>query len=157
LAKRGASGILSYTMGVYTRFKRDPEGMRKLVELLETTPLVRRKKMIDIGMVEDPEYTKKAMELMMTFEDVMKLPPLELAEVLAKSPSGRTIAFAFKAAPQPIKDNVLKNCKPQIAAEVKDQFQVEIGAREIGGAQLKMIEIARKLERAGLVKSKKIP
>ena len=144
-------------MGVYTRFKRDPSGFRKLVELLESTPAVRRQKMIDVGMAEDSHYTQKAMELMMKFDDIIGLPDLELAEVIAKAPSGRTIAYAIKPFASTITDRFLRNAKPQIAAEVRDLLTVEIGAREIGGAQLKMIEIARSLERVGLVKTKRIP
>lgn len=144
-------------MGVYTRFKRDQGGLRKLVELLETTPSVRRQKMIDVGMAEDPDYTKKALELMMTFHDVIKLPDLELAEVIAQAPSGRTIAYAIKPSTPDVHERFLRNSKPQIAAEVKDLLSVEMGAREIGGAQLKLVEIARKLEKQGLVKTKRIP
>ncbi len=145
-------------MGVYTRFKKEgSSGFRKLVELIESTPAIRRQKMIDVGMAEDAHYTQKAMEFMMKFDDIIKLPDLELAEVIAKTPSGRTVAYAIKPFPTDITDRFLKNAKPQIAAEVRDLLQIEIGAREIGGAQLKMIEIARSLERAGLVKSKRIP
>ena len=49
-------------MGVYTRFKRNPDGLRQLVELLESTPSSRRQKMIDVGMQEDPDYTKQALQ-----------------------------------------------------------------------------------------------
>ena len=69
-------------MSVYARFKRDPGGLRKLVELLETTPILRRQKMIDVGMAEDPVYTEKVLKFVMTFEDVIKLPDVELAELI---------------------------------------------------------------------------
>jgi hypothetical protein len=32
-----------------------------------------------------------------------------------------------------------------------------VGLREIGGAQLKLVEVTRKLEKQGLVKTKQIP
>lgn len=144
-------------MSVYARYKKDPEGLRKLVELLETTPSVRRKKMIDVGMTEDPEYTQKAVELMLNFEDVMKLPDMELAEVIAHAPSGRTVAYAIKPFAKDIHDRFLRNSQPRMAAEIKDLLQVDIGKSEIGAAQLKMIEITRSVERKGLVKTKRIP
>src|SRR5436305_9736278 len=81
-------------MSVYARFKRNPEGFRQLVELLESTPPSRRKKMIDVGMAEDPVYTQRAIEYMMTFEDVLKLPDMELAEVIATTPA-RMIAYSL--------------------------------------------------------------
>jgi flagellar motor switch protein FliG len=143
-------------MGVYTRFKRNPEGFRQLVELLELTPSARRQKMIDVGMAEDAAYTQKALDHMMTFEDILKLPDMELAEVLAKTPP-RTIAFALRPSNEEVRARFIRCCKPTIGAEVKSYVESEVGLREIGGAQLKMVEIARKLERAGLVKAKKIP
>ncbi len=46
-------------MGVYSRFKKSAHGFRKLVELLETTPAARRKKMVEVGMLKDPDYTER--------------------------------------------------------------------------------------------------
>lgn len=143
-------------MSVYARFKRNPDGFRALVELLETTPAVRRKKMIDVGMAEDPEYTQKALQYVMTFEDILKLPDLELAEVLAKAPP-RMTAYALNQADEETRLRFLKNAQPQVSAQIRDYLQMKIGLREVGGAQLKVIETARQLERAGLVKCKRIP
>lgn len=143
-------------MGVYTRFKRNPGGFRQLVELLETTPQQRRLRMIEVGMAEDRDFTERAMEYMMTFEDVMKLPDLELAEVVAKAPP-KIIACAIHRAPEDVRARFLRNSKPQIAAEIRSCLEMAIGVREIGGAQLKMIETARGLERLGRVRTKRIP
>ncbi len=143
-------------MGVYTRFKRNPEGFRALVELLETTPSSRRQKMIDIGMQEDPEYTERAMQFMLTFRDIIELPDMELAELMAKAPA-RMIAYSLNTAPPEISQRFLKCCKPPVAAEVRDFMSVKIGSREIGGAQLKLVETARELEKLGLLKTKRIP
>ncbi len=143
-------------MGVYTRFKRGPEGFRALVELLETTPMSRRQRMIDVGMEEDPAFTEKALQFVLTFEDILKLPDLELAELLVKVPP-RTVAYAIKAAPEDTKTRFMRNCTAPIAAQIRDYMNVNIGPREMGGAQLKMIEIARQLERQGLVRTKRLP
>lgn len=143
-------------MGVYTRFKRSPEGFRALVELLESTPASRRQKMIDVGMQEDPEYTRKAMEYVLTFEDITVLPDLELAEVMAKAPS-RMTAYALSSAPEEVKMRFIQNAPPMIAAEIRDYLSIKVGPREIGGAQLKLVAIARELEKKGFVRVKKIP
>ena len=126
-------------MSVYARFKRDQDGFRKLVELLESTPASRRQKMIDVGMEEDPDYTRKALEYIMTFDDVIRLPELELAEVCAKAPS-KMMAYALSQQPQDVKERFLR-CSP----------------REITGAEIKVVETARDLERKGFVRIKKIP
>jgi flagellar motor switch protein FliG len=143
-------------MSVYARFKRDPEGFRKLIELLETTPISRRQKMVDVGMEEDSEYTEKALKYMLTFEDVMHLPELELAELIATAPT-RMTGYAISKSPEVVKKRFLQNAPAKFAAEVRDFSEQEIGLREVGGAQLKLVEITRKLEKKGLVKTKQIP
>jgi flagellar motor switch protein FliG len=143
-------------VGVYARYKRSPEGFRALVELLESTPVSRRKKMIDAGMAEDPEFTQKALEYVMNFEDIVALPDVELAELLARAPA-RVTAFAVRSAPEEVKMRFIRNSKPQIGAEVKSLLTINIGMREIGGAQLRLIGMARELERKGLLRTKVIP
>src|SRR4051812_12654668 len=101
-------------MAIYTRFKRGPEGFRALVELLETTPTTRRKKMIDAGMAEDAFFTERALQYMMTFQDVMDLPDMELAELIALAPV-RTVAFAIRSSPPEVQKRFIKNSKPQVA------------------------------------------
>ncbi|MGZ3688353.1 MAG: FliG C-terminal domain-containing protein [Bdellovibrionota bacterium] len=142
-------------MGVYTRFKRNPDGLRQLVELLEVTPGSRRQKMIDVGMAEDPDYTERALKFCIVFEDIEKLPDLELAEVINEAPA-RMTAYAFKNSTDDVKTRVIKGARPQVAAEVRDLFSSTVDPRSIGGAQLKLIEITRKLEKRGVVKCKRV-
>lgn len=143
-------------MGVYTRFKKDPDGFRKLVELLETTPVERRKKMIDVGMREDPEYTEKALQYVLTFEDILNLDKLEVADLMSVAPP-KLMGAALRHASPEIQEKFLTNAKPHIASQTQELFEVEIPLRDIGGAQLRIIEVARSLEKKGLIKKKKIP
>jgi flagellar motor switch protein FliG len=143
-------------MGVYTRFKRTSDGFRKLVELLETTPAVRRKKMIDVGMAEDPDYTERALALVLNFEDILNLPEMELAE-LCGATQPRTLAIAISQQPAETKDRFVKCCKLPVAVELRDYLGMEVKLREVGAAQLKVIEVARSLERKGFLKTKRIP
>ena len=143
-------------MGVYTRYKRDEGGFRKLVELLESTPESRRQKMIELGMAEDPWFTKKALEYMYSFKDILALQDVELAEVLDKAPP-RISALAIGKADDTVKKRFLRNSKARIAAEMKSYFDTDVPDRERAGAQMKMITVARDLERVGKVRSKRIP
>ena len=143
-------------MSVYSRFKKAPNGFRSLVELLETTPLARRQKMIDVGMTEDPEYTARALELVLSFEDIVSLPDLELAEVVAAAPP-RMTAIAISQLGEDVKTRFMLNAQPRVRADIKDYLSVQSGLREIGGAQLKLVEVTRQLERKGFVKTKRIP
>lgn len=144
-------------MSVYARFKKDPDGFRHIVELLESTPASRRQKMIDVGMQEDADYTKRAIEAMFTFHDVMKLPDMELSEMLATVP-GQVTGYAIHAASQEVKDRFISQAQPRVAAEIKEYLEMpSVSLMQIGGAQLRLIEAARKLERQGLIKTKHIP
>jgi flagellar motor switch protein FliG len=144
-------------MGVYTRFKKNPDGLRQLVELLESTPASRRQKMIDVGMTEDPDYTKLALQYMFTFEDILKLPDTELAEVVAEAP-GRFTALAIHSATNDVKTRFLSKAPPRVAAEIKEFLEVtNVTPVQIGGGQMKLIEVARKLEKRGAIKTKRVP
>jgi flagellar motor switch protein FliG len=143
-------------MGVYSRYKRDPDGFRKLVELLETTPKVRRDKMVEVGMEEDPEYTERALGYLMNFQDVLDMDDNELAETLSRAPA-RMIAYSVCRADKAVKDRFLKCTKQKMMADVKDLIDSEVGPREIGAAQLKLVACAREAEKAGLVQTKRIP
>ena len=142
-------------MGVYTRFKRGPEGFRALVELLESTPPGRRQKMIDAGMMEDPEFTDKALLAMFTFEDIKILPDVEMAELVAAAPP-RVIAIAIHAESEETKTRFIRNAKAPIGAEIRDFSATSYGPSETVGAQLRLVTTARKLEQQGKIKSKRL-
>ncbi len=143
-------------MSVYARFKRGPEGLRAIVSLLESTPLSRRQKMIEVGTAEDPEFTAKVLALLLTFEDVIQLPDLELAELMATAPP-RMTGYAISKLEEEVQRRFLRCSKPAVASQVREAMDVEVELREIGGAQLKLIEVTRSLEKKGLVNTKKIP
>jgi flagellar motor switch protein FliG len=143
-------------MSIYWRYKQSPEGFRKLVELLETTPMSRRQKMIDAGLAEDSRYTNQALQYVMEFKDILGLPDSELAEVLARSP-GRIVAYALSGLEQTHRDRFLKCVPPKLMSEVKDFLDARPLPTDISGARYKLITVARELERVGLVKTKAIP
>ncbi|MEK6578840.1 MAG: FliG C-terminal domain-containing protein [Bdellovibrionota bacterium] len=143
-------------MGIYTRYKKSPDGFRQLVELLESTPSIRRKKMIDAGMAEDPEYTEEAMKFVFTFEDVLALPDNEMAELVNQVPP-RVTAFAIAKLNDDVKDRMYRCGNPRMVSEVKEYLSGNVEMRDIGGAQLKMVEALRKLEKRGMIKTKRIP
>lgn len=142
-------------MGVYTRFKKDPDGFRKLVELLETTPVARREKMINVGQEEDPEYTERALSFMMTFEDILEMPDEEVMEVLSGTPP-RIIVYAISDLSEEIKEKFRTLGNPRLRTEMKDLSDLKVAPRESDAAKLKMVATARGLEKKGVVHTKKI-
>lgn len=143
-------------MGVYSRYKREPDGFRKLVELLESTPLSKRERMIDVGMEEDPEYTQKALSYCISFEDILTISDMELAEITSACPP-RMTGLAIAGLSQEIKDRFLKNTMPKFVQDIRDAMEEKAPLREVGGAKLKLITTARSLEHKGFIKLKQIP
>ncbi len=136
-------------------YKRNPEGLRRLVELLESTPLERRQKMIDAGIKEDKHYTDLALSLMLSFADIVNMPDAELAEVAAISPP-RTLAAAIFQQPEDVRKRFFLCSPAKIRGDLKDYMTHEFTLREVGGARLKLVEITRSLERKGLIQTKRI-
>ena len=144
-------------MGVYTRYKKSPTGFRQIVELIETTPMSRRQKMIDVGMSEDPEYTRKVLSFVLSFSDVIHLPDLELAEVLGSVP-GQWIGFSIHNQPKEVQDRFMSQSRPKSIAEIKEVLEdSKVTAFQISAAQSKLIQATRALEKKGYVKTKSIP
>lgn len=143
-------------MGIYWRYKQNPGGFRNLVELLESTPPSRRQKMVDAGLAEDAGYTMDALKYVMDFNDILSLPDMELAEVVAKAPP-QIVAYALRGLTPPNVERFLRCARPAIAAEIKVYLESAPSPRDISGAQMKLITTARELEKRGLVKTKMIP
>ncbi len=143
-------------MGIYTRYKRNPDGLRQLVELLEAAPGTRRQKMIEAGMNEDPDYTQLALQYVMTFQDVEQLQDMELAEVLSATPA-RMVGIAFSRSAPDLKARVMKCANPRVAAEIKDLIEMEGDPKAVGGSQSKVVENMRKIEKKGGIKLKRVP
>lgn len=143
-------------MSIYARYKREQEGFRQLVELLELTPLARRQKMIDAGMQEDPDYTQKALEFIMVFTDLIGLRDPELAELVFATPP-RYVASAIQSLTQEQKDRFIRCARPAQGGEIKEFLDQPVGPKEVSAAQYKMVELARDLEKKGYVSVKRIP
>ena len=143
-------------MSVYSRYKRDPDGLRKLVELLEVTPLWQRNKMIRVGQEEDPDYTARALSLMFTFEDIERLSDAQLAELLSLAPP-RLTGCAVSKSPQELQQRFLKNALPNVFGQLKESMMTDVPLKHVGAAQLKVVMAMRQLEKRGMIKLKKIP
>ncbi len=144
-------------MSVFARFKKSPDGLKNLVELWETTPLLRRQKMIEIGKSEDPAYTDLALKYVILFEDILKLSDDELKALLQDTPP-RLAAYAIFSASEDVKTRWLEVANPPVRREIQEYLGTsQVPPTSIGGAQLKMVEITRKLVKKGEIHCKKVP
>lgn len=144
-------------MSIYDRYKKDPDGFRRLVELLETTPMKRRQELIDRGMKEDPSYTKAALDHIITFQDIVGLPEMELTEVIAAM-KPKNVAFCIvKEENAQVKERFLACVQKTRVIEVHSYLDMTPAATEIGQAKKEAIAAARKLEQSGILNLKRIP
>lgn len=143
-------------MSLY-RYKKSPDGLRQLVELWETLPAARRQKIVDVSRGDDPQMVELALSLLISFDDITKLPDLELAEVIGEAPA-RSTGYAINGLPKEIQDRFLRNSHSTKLAEIRDCVEsTGVSAVDRGGGQVKLIEVTRKLEREGKIRFKKIP
>jgi flagellar motor switch protein FliG len=144
-------------MGVYTRFKqKGAEGFRALIELMESTPVSRRQKMIDVGNAEDPLYTEEALRYVITFQDVLDMNEMELAELLSDVPA-QVVAAAIAPLKEEVKLRFFKCLRGGALADVRLFLESQISLAQTGGAQLKMVASVRKMEKRGLFPKKAVP
>lgn len=145
-------------MGVYTRFKKQADGFRTLVELLESTPLHRRQKMIEVGLQEDQAFTEKALSYTFSFQDILQLPELELAEVLSEA-APHFVGIAISPLAPEIQNKILSKApNPKTAATIRESMErTSLTKTDIASSQTKLVEAARKLEKKGAIKTKRIP
>lgn len=142
-------------MSVYVRYKR-PGGLRALVELLEGAAPQSRQKMIERGMVEDEQFTRVAQELIMVWEDVLKLNDAELCEITNKA-HPRAIGIAISNLEEEVKKRFLKTAPMKAVGEIREFMEQKFGPREISGARIKLVQSLRELEKIGILHIKKIP
>jgi flagellar motor switch protein FliG len=144
-------------MGVYTRYKKSPTGFRQIVELIESTPPSRRQKMIDVGMKEDPEYTKRILRFVFAFEDILQMPDSELIEVLGVVPA-QWMAYSIHDQTQEVQARFLSLSVPQRLIEIKEVLEnSKVTPFQVSAGKVKMVEAARSLEKKGHIKTKAIP
>jgi flagellar motor switch protein FliG len=144
-------------MSVYYRYKKTEGGFRSLVELMEQTPLSRLQKMIGVGMIDDPEYTQKALNYLISFDDICRASDPDLNEILKQTNNSKIIAYSFHAESSEMKQKVLKLVPRSIQQDVSLLLETPIALAENKGAQFKIIGITRELERNKVLSIKKIP
>ena len=142
-------------MAIYTRYKR-PGGLRALVELLESSAPTSRKKMIDKGLIEDEKFTRLAESYILTWEDVINLSDPELCETLAKA-NPRAIGMALIGLPTDQVQRFLRNSPMKSIGDIREMLEQKLGPREVSGARVLIVQATRELEKAGVLKVKKIP
>lgn len=143
------------------RYTRDDEGFRKYLELLESTPTAKRQKFIASARAENPAFVDAIEKYLLTFERITKLPDMELTELLGdpglkvEVVSAALCSVSDAAAKERMVQNLPRDLAPKVLMQMKE-FP-DPSPQEAGGSRLKVIQMARELEKNGKLKSVQIP
>lgn len=143
------------------RYLKDEHGLRKYVELLESTPTKKRQTLIEASRAENPAFVAAAEKYLLTFDAITRLPDMEVTEVLGASGLKTTvIAIAIAsvedaAAKERLISLIPRNLAPAVVQDLKDNPAPK--PMDIGGARLQLIKKARELESKGRLESVQIP
>lgn len=147
-------------MGV-DRYSKDDEGFRKYVELIESTPVNKRKDLLESARGENPIFADAVEKHMLTFDRIIRLPPLEVTEVFsAVELKPEIIAVAICSVEDAeLKERLIQSLPRKIAVAVHQEIKLDPApeAFKVGGARLQVIQAARSLEKVGKLKSVQIP
>jgi flagellar motor switch protein FliG len=143
-------------MSIFARYRKDPDGLRKIVEFWGLLGKDKRQKLIDKGMEDDPEFTKLAESLMMKFEDIKTMDEMVLTEVLSEVPP-RHLGYVITALTPELREKFKKCIPPRMMPQVREGMESEPTIQDQNVGAIKIIEAARRLEREGVINVKRIP
>lgn len=138
-------------MSLLARHKK-PGGFENLVHFLETTPLEKREKLMEAMQAEDAEFMKRVGDSLLLFNDFKKVRLEILMEITYELGENiRILALAlYKWDDTELVEHFKKALAPKQMAAFKEAEgeldKVTKSQRE--GAQLKLVETARKIDLA---------
>lgn len=135
------------------RYKKVQDGVMKMVLLLESSPLSKQKKILEVGLKEDPAFMNNVLTDIITWDDVVTLDGLQLGELLFAA-KANVIAIALYGQPKELVEKFLKACKQDKMGLVKDgiEYPKSTEPAVINTARMELMKNYR-----ALVVTKKIP
>jgi flagellar motor switch protein FliG len=143
------------------RYLKDENGLRKYVQLMETTPPTKRKTLMDAGRAENSLFVETAEQYIITFEKITRLPEMELTEVLGDTGlkidavAAALLSIADTALREKLVALIPKKTMPFVVKQMQERPDPKLN--EIGQARLAFIQKARELESEGKLKSLQLP
>ncbi len=135
------------------RYKKVQDGVMKMVLLLESSPLSKQKKIVEVGMKEDQAFMNDVLSNIITWEDVVALEGLQLGELLFVAKPNVISTALYGLAPEVV-EKFLKACKQDKMGQVKDgiEYPKTTEPAIINTARMELIKNMR-----ALVTTKKVP
>jgi flagellar motor switch protein FliG len=143
--------VLTAKLGVnQTRALNQTGGVKTAADILNAMDKAQSKSLLLNIESRNPELTQAIRQKMFTFEDLVTLDPPTLQRIL-REVDMRDLAVALKTASDKLKAMLLASISKRAAEAIAEEiaFMGPIKLRDIESAQLRVIDIVRKLEADG--------
>jgi flagellar motor switch protein FliG len=125
-------------------------GIEAVAELLNNADKATEERIFSRLEEDDPELAEQIRQLMFVFEDLLTLDDRSLRTLL-KEVRNEDLTLALKTASELTRRKILSNLSERAAAMIEEDMEAmgPVRVSEVEGAQQKIIQITRKLEREG--------
>jgi flagellar motor switch protein FliG len=125
-------------------------GVEAVAELLNNADKATEERIFSRLEEDDPELAEQIRQLMFVFEDLLSLDDRSLRTLL-KEVRNEDLTLALKTASESLKRKILSNLSERAAAMIEEDMDAmgPVRVSEVEGAQQKIIQATRKLEREG--------
>jgi len=142
--KKKLSGVLS------AADFRATGGVSFLVKMLNQVDRDVQKRIFEALEPSDPALVEEIRASLFTFDDLLKFEDRTLQRVL-REVNKNDLALALKAAPEKLREAIYRNLSERARENLKEEIEI-LGpqlAKDVYGAQRKIVEMVRALEEAG--------
>jgi len=125
-------------------------GVSFLVKVLNQVDRDVQKRIFETLEPNDPKLVEEIRQSLFTFDDLQKLDDRTMQRVLREI-SKTDLVLALKASPEQLKETIFKNMSERARESLKEELEI-LGpqlAKDVYGAQRRVIEAVRALEDAG--------
>lgn len=125
-------------------------GVDAIVDILNSVDRGTEKNIMENLELEDPELTDEIKRKMFVFEDIITLDNKSIQRVLREI-DNNDLALALKNANEEVQSVIFNNVSQRLADMIKEdmEFMGPVRVRDVEEAQLKIVNVIRKLEDAG--------
>lgn len=146
------SAVLENKLQSLTSYKIEVGGPRAVAEVLNRLGQKASKSTIEYIEQADEKLATTIKDLMFTFEDIQKLNPAAIREIL-KVADKKDLMTGLKGAPDELRDKFLSNMSQRAAESFVEEmgFLGAVRVKDVEEAQRKVVEVVQKLSEQGLV------
>ena len=125
-------------------------GVDAVVDILNTVDRGTEKHIMESLEIEEPELADEIRKKMFVFEDILLLDDRAIQRVL-REVENSDLAMALKGANEEVQNAIFNNLSKRLAAMIREdmEFMGPVRMKDVEEAQLKIVNIIRKLEDSG--------